>query len=205
VGTFFEASRGHDGEVNGSAQVDQIGVGLILDLDLFVGFIVFVFAAADFRIVVVVLVTSISFTEDLSPKLLVSLLVRFPVRVEFENVKAILNLNLVVQSSVMSNLILLFDKIQLFLDRGVILVAILSDLEQDFDHVLCSLVDIGFVQDTAELIVDGHGDLRIELFDVLTNLSHQPHSNLNAVVSGLVQQKQQDLGGKHLVSNLLVD
>lgn len=159
MSTFLEASRGHDGEVNGSAQVDQIGVGLILDLDLFVGFIVFVFAAADVRIVFVVLVTSISFTEDLSPKLLVSLLVGFPVRVEFENVKAILNLNLIVQSSVVSNLILLFDKIQLFLDRGVILVAILSDLEQNFDHVLCSLVDIGFVQDTAELIVDGHGDL----------------------------------------------
>lgn len=45
VGAFLKASGGHDGEVNGSAQVDQIGIGLILDLDLFVGFIVFVFAA----------------------------------------------------------------------------------------------------------------------------------------------------------------
>jgi hypothetical protein len=37
------------------------------------------------------------------------------------------------------------------------------------------------------LIVDGHGDLRIELFDMLTNFSHQTHGNLNAIVSGLVQ------------------
>lgn len=87
----------------------------------------------------------------------------------------------------MGNLILLFYKIQLFLDRGIILVAILSDLEQNFDHVLGSLVDVGFMQDAAELVVDGHGYLRIELLDVLANLSHQTHGNLNAVVSRLVQ------------------
>jgi hypothetical protein len=40
---------------------------------------------------------------------------------------------------------------------------------------------------------------------VLANLSHQTHGNLNTVVSRLVQQKQQDLGGKHLVSDLLID
>lgn len=40
---------------------------------------------------------------------------------------------------------------------------------------------------------------------MLANFSHQTHGNLNAVVSGLVQQKQKDLGSKHLVSNLLVD
>jgi len=186
VGTFFEASRRHDGEVDGSAQVDQIGVGLILDLDLFVGFLVFIFAAADVRIVFIILVTAVSLAENLSPKLLIGLLVRFPVGVKFEDIKAILNLDLVVQSSVVCNLILFFDKIQLFLDRRIILVAVLSDLEQDFDHVLGSLVDVGFVQDAAELIVDSHGDLRIELFDVLANLSHQTHGNLDAVVSRLV-------------------
>jgi hypothetical protein len=205
VGTFFKASRRHDGKVNGSAQVDQIGVGRVLDLDLFVGFVVFVFATADIRIVSIVLVASISLSEDFSPELLVSLLVGFPVGVEFEDVEAILNLDLVVQSGVVGNLILLFDKIQLFLDRGVILVAILSDLEQNFNHVLGSLIDVGFVQDTTELVVDGHGDLRIELLDVLADLPHQTDGNLDAVVSGLVQQKQQDLSGKHLVSDLLVD
>jgi hypothetical protein len=205
VGTFLEASRRHDGEINGSAQVDQIGVGRVLDFDLFVGFVVFVFATANIRIVFIVLVAAISLSEDFSPKLLVGLLVRFPVRVEFEDVEAILNLDLVVQSSVVGNLILLFDKIQLFLDRGIILVAILSDLEQNFDHVLGSLIDVGLVQDTTELVVDSHRDLRIELLDVLADLSHQTDGNLDAVVSGLVQQKQQNLGGKHLVSNLLVD
>jgi hypothetical protein len=40
---------------------------------------------------------------------------------------------------------------------------------------------------------------------VLANLSHQTHCDLNAVVGRLVQQEQQNLGCKHLVSDLLVD
>jgi hypothetical protein len=66
---------------------------------------------------------------------------------------------LIVQSGIVGNLVFLFYKIQLFLDRWIVLVTVLSNLEQDFDHVLCSLVDVGFVQDTAELVVDSHGDL----------------------------------------------
>jgi hypothetical protein len=159
VGTFLEAPRRHDSEVNSPAQVDQIGIRRILDLNLLVGLIVFIFTAADVRAVFIVLITSISLAENLSPKLLVGLLVRFPVGIEFENVEAVLDLDLIVQSGIVCNLVLLFDKIQLFLDRGIILVAILSDLEQNFDHVLGSLVDVGFVQNATELVVNGHGNL----------------------------------------------
>lgn len=159
MSTFLEATRRHNGEVDCTAQVDQVGVGLVLDLDLFVRLIVFILAAADIRIILIIFIASVSFAKDLSPKLLVSLLVCFPICVEFENVETILNLDLIVQAGIVGNLILLFYKVQLFFDRWVILVAVLSDLEQDFDHVLCSLVDVGFVQDTAELIVDSHGDL----------------------------------------------
>jgi hypothetical protein len=145
VGTFFEASRRHDGEIDCTAQVDQIGVGLILDLDLFDFFVVFVLAAAHIRAVFVVFVASIGLSKNLGPELFVCFLVCFPICVELEDVETILYLNLVIEASVVGDLILLFNKIQLFLDRGIVLVAILSDLEQDLDHVLRSLVNVGFV------------------------------------------------------------
>jgi hypothetical protein len=47
VSTFLEATRRHNGEVDCTAQVDQVGVGLVLDLDLFIRFIFFVLTAAD--------------------------------------------------------------------------------------------------------------------------------------------------------------
>lgn len=40
---------------------------------------------------------------------------------------------------------------------------------------------------------------------MLANLFHQTNGNLDTVIGGLVQQKQQNLGGEHLMGNLLID
>jgi hypothetical protein len=116
-----------------------------------------------------------------------------------------LNLNLIIKSSVVGNLILLFHKVQLFLYSKVVLVAVLSDLKENLDHVLGSFVNISFVQNAAKLVVDSHGDLRVELLDMLANFSHQSYGNFDTIISRLVQQQQKHLSGKHLVRDLLVD
>lgn len=89
----------------------------------------------------------------------------------------------------MGDLVFLFHQIQLLLHSRIILVLVLAYLEQYFNHVLHSLVDISFVQDASELIVDCQSNLRVHLFDMLSHFLHQPHSDLNAVVCRLVQQQ----------------
>lgn len=129
MSTFLKASRRHDGEIDGTAQVDQVCVGLILDLQLLVLFVVLVFAAADIRCILVVVIAFIGFSKNLGSELLVGLLVGFPIRVKLENIETVVDLDLVIKTGIVGNLIFLFDKIQLFLDSGVVLVAVLSNLE----------------------------------------------------------------------------
>ncbi len=52
----------------------------------------------------------------------------------------------------MGDLVLLLDQVQLLLDGGVVLELVLADLEQHLDHVLHAAVDVGLVQDVAELV-----------------------------------------------------
>jgi hypothetical protein len=47
VSTFFKASGRHDGEVDGTAQIDEIRVGRIFDLDLLVRLLFLIVAATD--------------------------------------------------------------------------------------------------------------------------------------------------------------
>jgi len=102
-------------------------------------------------------------------------------------------------------LILLFDKVQLFFDGGVVLVLVPSDLEQYLDHVLRSLLQIcGLVEDRSELVEYGHGNGRVEFFKMLATFSAQADCNLNAVVRRLMEKEKEDLGNQHLVHHLLV-
>jgi hypothetical protein len=103
------------------------------------------------------------------------------------------------------NLILFLNQIQLLLDCGMVLELVLAHLEQDFNHVLGSLVNVGFVQDVSELVKDGHGNGWLHVLQILSHLSTETDGNFHTVVGGLMQQQQEDLAGKHLVLNLLVD
>jgi len=87
----------------------------------------------------------------------------------------------------------------------MIFVFIFTDLKQDLNHVLHSLVDICFVQDTSELVIDSEGDLGIHLLNMLPDLFHQPDSNFDTIVRRFVKEQQEDLRGEHLMCNLLVD
>jgi hypothetical protein len=131
--------------------------------------------------------------------------VLLPLRVEFENVESILHIDFTLQLDSMCDLILLFHQVQLLLDSWVILEFVLAHLEQHFDHVLCSLVDIGFVQNVSKLVKYSHGNRRLHLLQILPNLSTETNRNLNTIVGRLMKQEKQNLTSEHFMLNLLVD
>ena len=87
-----------------------------------------------------------------------------PIRIELEDIQAVLRVDFVIQSEPVCDLILLLNQIQLLLDHGVVLVFVLAHLEQYLDHVLRAAIDVGFVQDIPELVEHGVGDSRRHLF-----------------------------------------
>jgi hypothetical protein len=105
----------------------------------------------------------------------------------------------------MCDLILFLHQIKLLLDCLVILIPVLAHLEQDFNHVLHTLIDIGFVEDIPELVENGIRDLRVHFLQVLSDFPGETDCDFHAVVGGLVEQQKQDLRDKHLVGDLMVD
>lgn len=87
----------------------------------------------------------------------------------------------------------------------IVLVFILADLKQNFNHVLNALLNVGLVQNITKLVKDKRSNCDILLFDVLTDLFHQAYRDFDAVIGRLVEQKQQDLGYEHLMQDLLID
>ncbi len=89
----------------------------------------------------------------------------------------------------MCDLIFLLHKIQFIFDSWIILIFILADLKENFDHVLHSLVDIGFVKDVPELIEYCKRDCLVHLFQMLSNFPCQADCNLNTVICRFVEQQ----------------
>jgi len=105
----------------------------------------------------------------------------------------------------MGDLILFLDEIKLFLDGRILLVSVFPYLEKNLDHILGSLVDIGFVEDISELIVNCIGNCGIHLFQKLPNLSGDTNRYLDTIIGRFVQEEEEDLSDEDLVDNLLVD
>lgn len=103
--TFFEATTALDGKVDGSAEVDEIGIGLVLDIQLL---LLLIFLVIGRSIRVALLVTSLLFAKNLCLDLLVFRLMLFVLCVKLEDVKSVLDLDVVFQRVPMCNLILLF-------------------------------------------------------------------------------------------------
>src|SRR5204863_7063275 len=135
------------------------------------------------------IITVTPFTQDLSLQCLIGLLMLFPLRIEFENIEALLNIDFVIETRAVSNLILFFNKIKFFLDCGVVLVTIFSDLEEHFDHILDSLLDIRLVEDISELVKYGHCNWSTHLFQMLSDFACKTDRHLHTVIGGLMQQK----------------
>jgi hypothetical protein len=68
--------------------------------------------------------------------------VLFPFWIKLEDVQNIPNFNFILQTGLMGDLIFLFDQVKLLLDGWIILVLIFSDLEQNFNYILDSLVNV---------------------------------------------------------------
>lgn len=189
VACFFKATRRHYRQVDRTAQVDKISVRLILDLHLFFSLVLAsVFVACILVVFVVFVLTSRLFTQNLSLELPIRFLVCLPFRIILEDVRAFLRIQLILQARRVCNLVLLFHKIQLFFQCGIVLVLVFPNLEQHFDHVLDSLVDIRFMQNAPELIIHSKCNLRVHFFHVLSHLLGQSNSNLHTVVCRLVQE-----------------
>jgi len=193
-----------DAEINGPPQVDKIRVGLILDLHRFC-LLLFLFVALRLVFVVFVVLIVTALAQNLRLQLLVFILVGLPVGVIFEYVQAILGLDVVVEPDAVGDLVLLLYKIQLLLDHRVVLVLILAHLEQNLNHVLRTPIDVSLVENVPELVEDGVSNLGRHLLQKQANLAHKSHGNLDTVVGGFLKQKQENLGGNHLVHHLVVD
>lgn len=93
-----------------------------------------------------------------------------PLLVILEDVETILRLNLIVKTKTMGDLIFLFHEIQLVFHRRVVLVSIFAHLEQNFNHVLHPLVDIGLVEDISELVKHCQCDGPAHFLQMLSHL-----------------------------------
>lgn len=74
---FLGVGAGHNGEVNRPAQVDQVGIGLILDLHG-LGLFILLFLGRTVVLVIVIILVIASFAQDLGLELLVRLFVLLP-------------------------------------------------------------------------------------------------------------------------------
>lgn len=203
VHRFFGVDGRHDREVDCSSQVDQVGIGLVLDLHGLLLFIVFFLGALIVFVIIVLVITALA--KDLGFELLVGLLVLFPLRVILEDVQTVLDVNLAVEVDAVRDLILLLHQVELVLDGWVVLEAVLAHLEEHLNHVLHTLVDVCLVQDVPQLVPHGQRNSWLHFLEMLPHLAHEVDGNLHTVVGRLVQQQQEHLAGEHLVGDLLVD
>ena len=191
VASFLEATGRHDCQVNGTAKVDKVRVRLVLDLHR-----LFSVIFAGVRIACIVILVPIFlilaagfFTQHLSLELPVHFFVRFPLCIKLEDVRPLFSVQCIFQTGRVCDLVLLFHEIQLLFQCRVVLMFVFPDLEQHFNHILHSLVNIRLVEDTPELIVDGKRDLRVHLLHVLANFLRQANCDLHTVVRRLVQKQ----------------
>jgi hypothetical protein len=160
VAGFLEATRRHDCQVDGTTKIDKIGVGLVFDVHrLLAIFFARVGVACIFVFFVIFVLAAGSLAQDLGLELPIELFVRFPFGIELEDVGTFLRVQLILQTWRMCDLVFFLHKVKLFLESRIVLVLVLSDLEQDLNHVLHPLVDVRLVQDAPELIVHRQRDL----------------------------------------------
>lgn len=91
VRCFFGVGARHDGQVNRAAQVHQVGVGLVLDLNSLGFFVVLIIGAVILRIVVVLFIVA-CLTKNLRLEPLVCFLILLIFRVKLENIQSILDI-----------------------------------------------------------------------------------------------------------------
>lgn len=103
VTAFLGVDAGHDRQVYGPPQIHQVGITLVLNFHSLLRLLFLVILAIIALVLVILIVASLS--KNLRPKNLVLFLVPFPIRIELEDVQTILNINVVIQSDCMGDLV----------------------------------------------------------------------------------------------------
>ncbi len=110
VTAFLEVNTRHDGQVDCPPEVDKICVALILDLQILL-FLCFLVIRTVVTFILVIFIAPICFSQYFRLQLLIGRFMLFPFWIQFEDIQAILHINLIFQPSPMRDLILLFDQI----------------------------------------------------------------------------------------------
>ena len=210
VTSLFKVQGRHDGEINGTTQIDQVRLGLILNLlshrllcnslrPIFA--FAFVFAVA----VIIILFLRRGLAQDLFLDLRVLPLALLVLRVDFENIQSWLSLKFVVHRNLMHDLVFLLHQIELRRHAFLSFESRLSDREEVLDHELHALVDFPFVQDPAEALEDPVQALRSELVQGVPALLHEFYGHLDAIVRRCGKQDGKEFQRDELMYHLLVD
>ena len=116
-----------------------------------------------------------------------------------------MNLQLVLQLNLVRDLLVLLHQVQTLWHDRVVLVLILAHLHEHLDHVLDPVGDCPFVQNSTEALVYGGVRLWRVLREERANFSHEADSNLDGVVGGAFEEKEENLEGNDFVRDSLVD
>lgn len=118
--------------------------------------------------------------------------------------ESLLDLKCLFQLNLMGNLLVLLDKVETFGNDGVVLILVLANLHQDFNHVLNTLANAALIEDGSEALVDSRVGFGRILGEEGTNFSHEANCNFNGIIGGSFQQENEDLKGDDFMCNSLV-
>ena len=148
------------------------------------------------NVVVVVVLTRVFITvlpENLRLNLAILFLIGFKIGVQLEDVKTFFNVQLVVETNLVSNLIFFFDQVQLLGNPGIVLELVLARLRKDFDHVLYTYANVPLVKNRTESVKDTVTRLRCLFGQKRADFSHKGHGQFHTVIRRLFKQENKDL------------
>jgi hypothetical protein len=128
VACFFGVNAALYREIDGSPQIDQVGVALILDFQRALLLLILILGTL-VLVVVLVFLGSTALTQDFSFQVLVQLFGFFKVCIIFEYVEAVECFEFSIKIHTMCYHVLLFKNIELILDTRVVAENIFPDLE----------------------------------------------------------------------------
>ena len=116
-----------------------------------------------------------------------------------------LNLQFFFKLDLVCNLLVFFHQIQAFRQDWIVLEPILSNLHQHLDHVLHSVADAAFIEDSTEPLENNIICLGGIFCKEGANLAHETNCDFDGVISWMLQEEHEDLKGNEVVSNGLID
>jgi hypothetical protein len=104
----------------------------------------------------------------------------------------------------MRDLLVLLHQVESFRYRRIVLVPILPDLEENFDHVLTPLTDSTLMQDCSESLEHRVVGFRAVFGQKEPDFTHESDGYFDGIVGRAVKTEEQDLEGDNLVCNILI-